>query len=88
MPTPSLKEELRIVLQKLSRCEGAIVYRLGHILLKDGSGVRFPVALPNGKCQIHRCRLALLGDQIIRNYGLKNQLAILKKMVRADIFKK
>ena len=23
--------------------EGPIVYRLGHILLKDGSGVRFPV---------------------------------------------
>ena len=27
----------------ISTVYGPIVYRLGHILLKDGSGVRFPV---------------------------------------------
>lgn len=50
--------------------------------------------LPNGKGQIHRCRLAEfirlfggLGDQIIRNYGLKNQLAILKSEIKENFNK-
>jgi len=30
------------------------------------------------KRQVDKSRLASLGDQIVRNYGLKNQLAILR----------
>gem|GEM_PF-4299663 len=43
----------------------------------DEIRVRFPVSPPDRKLQARGSRLASLGDQIVRNFRRKNQLAIL-----------
>jgi hypothetical protein len=55
------------------------------ILFKMSSDF-FQQTPPDRKLQARGSRLASLGDQIVRNFGRKNQLAILQNAVRADIF--
>jgi len=52
----------------------------GQILAAAGGEMRpnyFKNSPPNRKLQARGSRLASLGDQIVRNFGRKNQLAIL-----------
>ena len=44
---------------------------------RKGLGVRVSPAAPVRKSQISLVRLASLGDQIVGNFGRKNQLAVL-----------
>ena len=50
---------------------------VGHMPLEHGIGVRVPDPQPVRKSQIRLARFGGLGNQIERNFGLKNQLAVL-----------
>ncbi len=53
----------------------------GQTLAAAGGEVRpnyFKNRPPDRKMQVFKVRLASLGDQIVRNFGRKNQLAILR----------
>ena len=62
----------------------------GQLLAAAGGEMRpnyFEYSPPNRKLQARGSRLASLGDQIVRNFGRKNQLAILHFRKRKFLIK-